>query len=420
MSKYRAVKRTGLNQGQLVLFLAVLSCFLRIPAEALAQRISFGVVTGATLLDDFPSGGIANPCVGNGCVASSVVQSNDASQRLLIGASAEVAASKSLSFEIEALHRTIRNNSRIDYTPPVDLGNGVPVASQSFSGSDHAWEFPTLAKFRLPTFRTHPVLEFGSTFHSTQDGTVFGMTVGAGVEVPLKHLSLVPRVRYTRWPAKDGGFDPLVGLFTPRQDQIAIIVGFGQAASTSTRPNAFGKAVSIGGVVGMGLSNDFPSTVSDINGIPGSRSFSDAKSPVIGLMIELEPIRKLFIEFNGLYRPLHLADETLLSSSGQPIPPTRSGRVTVLTWEFPILAKYKVASARTKPFFEVGPAFRSSGNLNGANPSKYGATGGAGVEARWGKVRISPALRYTRWANDQTMASSTNRNQIEAIIGFSY
>ncbi len=304
--------------------------------------------------------------------------------------------------------------------PPVDLGNGVTVASQSFTGTDHTWEFPTLAKFRLPTFRAHSVFEFGSTFHSTQDGTEFGITLGAGVEVPVKRLSFVPRVRYTRWSAKDGGIDPLPGLLTPRQDQIAIIVGFSQAAATSTRPNAFGKDVSIGGVVGIGVSNDFPSTVKDINGIPGSRSFSDSKSPVLGLMIEFEPIRKLFIELNGLYRPLHLSDESLLSGSGQPISPNRTGRVTVLTWEFPILAKYKFTTGRTNPFFEVGPAFRSNGNLNGANPSKYGATGGAGVEVRWGKVRISPTLRYSRWANDQTTASPTNRNQIEAIIGISY
>jgi hypothetical protein len=84
---------------------------------------------------------------------------------------------------------------------------------------------------------------------------------------------------------------------------------------------ALGKDVSIGGIVGLGLSDDFPSTVQDVNGIPGSRSFSDSKSPVLGLMIEFEPIRNLFIEFNGLYRPLHLTDESLLSSSGQPMPP---------------------------------------------------------------------------------------------------
>ena len=395
MGKYRSAT---------LLTLAVLSCFFRIPAEALAQKISFGVVTGTTLMDDFPSGSIARPCVGNGCGSVSIFQSNDASERFIIGASAEVAASKSLSFEIEALYRPILRISRIDYMPPVDLGNGVTLASQSLSGGDHTWEFPTLAKFRIPAFRTHPVLEVGSTFRSTQDGTVFGVTAGAGVEVPLKNLSLVPRVRYTRWPAKAGGSNPLIALSTPpRQDQIAIIVGFSQAASTSTRPNAFGKAVSIGGIVGMGLSDDFPSSVSDCD-----RSND-----------ELEPIRKLFIEFNGLYRPLHLADESLLSSSGQPIPPIRTGRATVLTWEFPILAKYKLTTARTKPFFEVGPAFRPSGNLNGANPSKYGATAGGGVEAKWGKVQLSPALRYTRWAIDQT-ATPTNRNQIEAIIGFSY
>jgi hypothetical protein len=407
------------NGAAKLLILAVLSCFVRIPAEALAQKISFGVVTGTTLMDDFPSGSVTHPCVGNGCVGASIFQSNDASQRFIIGASAEVAASKSISFEIEALHRPIRQSSRIDYIPPVDLGNGVPVASQSFMGTDHAWEFPTLAKFRLPTFRAHTVLEVGSTFHSTQDGTEFGITVGAGVEVPIKRLSIVPRVRYTRWPSKDGGVDPIFGLFTPRQDQIAIVVGISQPASTSTRPNAFGTAVSIGAVVGMGVSSDFPSTIHDINGIPGSRSFSDSKSPVLGLMIEFKPIRELFIELNGLYRPLHLTDEILLSRSGQPISPERSGRITVLTWEFPILAKYKLTTARTKPFFEVGPTFRSSGNLNNANPSKYGATGGGGVEAKWGKVRISPTLRYTWWANDQT-ATPTNRKQIEAIIGFSY
>jgi hypothetical protein len=236
-----------LHRRPLVVFLVVLPCLLRIPEETYAQRISFGVVAGATFLDDFRSGSIAHPCVGNGCAGTSLFQSTDASRRLIVGASAEVAASKSLSFEIEAQGRPIRTNSRIDYMPPVDLGNGVTVASQSFSGTDHTWEFPTLAKFRLPTFRTHLVLEFGSTFHSTQNGTEFGITVGAGVEVPMKRISFVPRVRYTRWPAKDGGIDTLHGLLSPRQDQIAIIVGFSQAAATSTRPNAFGKDVSIGG-----------------------------------------------------------------------------------------------------------------------------------------------------------------------------
>jgi hypothetical protein len=94
--------------------------------------------------------------------------------------------------------------------------------------------------------------------------------------------------------------------------------------------------------------------------IPGSRSFSDSKSPVIGLTIELEPIRRLFIEFNGLYRPLHLTDESLLFGSGQPMLPKTIGHETVLTWEFPILAKYKLPTARAKPFFEIGPSFRST------------------------------------------------------------
>jgi len=88
----------GKNRSATLLTLAVLSCFFRIPAEALAQKISFGVVTGTTLMDDFPSGSIARPCVGNGCGSVSIFQSNDASERFIIGASAEVAASKRRAF----------------------------------------------------------------------------------------------------------------------------------------------------------------------------------------------------------------------------------------------------------------------------------------------------------------------------------
>ncbi|HET9131825.1 MAG TPA: hypothetical protein VFO86_12800, partial [Terriglobia bacterium] len=378
-----------MNQRKQVLCLVVLSCFLSIAAEALAQQISFGAVTGVALLDDFRSGSISRACDVSGCVGTTLFQSSDDSRRLIFGASAEVAASKILSFEFEALYRPVRDISRIDYMPPVDLGNGVTVGSQSISGTDHTWEFPTFAKFRLPTFRTHTVFEFGSILQSTQEGTEFGITAGVGVEVPVKRLSIVPRLRYTRWPSKSAGSDPLTGLLTPRQDQFAIVVGFSQPASTSAGPNALGKRVSIGGVLGLGLSDAFPSRVDNINGVPASRSISDSKSPVLGLMIEFEPVKNFSIEFNSLYRPLHIIDESLLSN-----PQTTIGRFSVLTWEFPILAKYKFSVAQAKPFFEAGPAFRSSGNVNSTNPSRYGATGGAGVEIKWGRIRISPALRY--------------------------
>ncbi len=42
------------------------------------------------------------------------------------------------------------------------------------------------------------------------------------------------------------------------------------------------------------------------------------------------------------------------------------------------------------------------------------------MEARFGKLRISPAIRYTRWGNDTPGAPSTFLNEVEALVGFAF
>jgi len=69
----------------------------------------------------------------------------------------------------------------------------------------------------------------------------------------------------------------------------------------------------------------------------------------------------------------------------------------------------------------LGPALRASGNLNNSNPSRYGAAAGFGLEIRAGRMTISPTMRFTRWAADQSSASmATNRNQAELLFGFRF
>ena len=106
-----------------------------------------------------------------------------------------------------------------------------------------------------------------------------------------------------------------------------------------------------------------------------------------GLTVQMTVVGNLALEVNAIYKPLRAGSDNL-------------SRFSVLTWQFPVLAKYSWAKFRLRPFAEAGPSFRLSGNLNGFSPSHYGITVGGGLEMRRQGLRLSPALRCTRWAND--------------------
>lgn len=151
----------------------------------------------------------------------------------------------------------------------------------------------------------------------------------------------------------------------------------------------------------------------------GLRSYSTRKDYAVGPMIEVSlPWRGLLVEIDALYRPMSLTTAVVLPGGTL----NSVSPATVVTWEFPVLAKYRFTSGKVRPFIEAGPSFRASGNLNTAAPSVYGGTAGFGVEAHVGKVKISPVFRYTRWAADAAVApfgSPTKRDQVELLAGFS-
>ncbi len=194
------------------------------------------------------------------------------------------------------------------------------------------------------------------------------------------------------------------------------------------------KAEAIGRLTG-GIAHDFNNLLTVINGyatllanrlplkdpsrshvesIQSARTRAAALTPAVASFSRRQVLQPVVLGLD------HVVEEIGLSVFRNPF--------TVLTWQFPVLAKYRVARARFSPFLEGGPSLRLSGNNNGYNPSWYGATVGAGVEvASMGGVRLSPAVRYTRWAKDEARSRSpgydysrTAPNQLEILVGFSF
>ncbi len=151
-------------------------------------------------------------------------------------------------------------------------------------------------------------------------------------------------------------------------------------------------------------------------GFEGWRFWSKSKDYVIGGMLEIRFNPRWSLEVNGLFRQLHghsarvsLPEGSLGDASPEP----------VVTWEFPVLARYRFQGRRVNPFLEAGPSFRTTGNLN-TRPSHHGIAAGAGLEMNWLGLKIAPAVRYTLWAGEQhTEGLQTAPDQIELLVGFS-
>ena len=166
---------------------------------------------------------------------------------------------------------------------------------------------------------------------------------------------------------------------------------------------SFAQNISIGAALGTSLTSSFhpPSMAIGFH-------YSDARTLVVGAVSEWSVPGRVSIEAAGLYRRLHAL-----------IPPTSS--FSVVTWEFPILANYRLSVAGVTALLEAGPSLRATGNLNDIHPSHYGFTAGLGVETQVGRLRVAPLARHTHWAADQHPTPSTVRtkaDQLELLVVF--
>ncbi|HSR07067.1 MAG TPA: hypothetical protein VLM42_07955, partial [Bryobacteraceae bacterium] len=166
---------------------------------------------------------------------------------------------------------------------------------------------------------------------------------------------------------------------------------------------AFAQRLSLGFIGGANLTHDFSTSSSQYvdpsypNGLSSFVLFSDSHSLIVGPTVEVDFAKELSIEIDALHRNLELQNASI-PPGGQRV--TGSDPDEIGTWEFPFLLKYKIPASKIRPFMELGPSFRVRKNPNSTEPSSYGFAAGLGAEFRLGRFRLSPTIRYTRWADE--------------------
>jgi outer membrane protein W len=311
----------------------------------------------------------------------------------------EIGLRKGLSIEANALRR------KLNY----EYDSGFPGRLPD-RGSASTWQLPILLKYRFQGPKVKPFVAIGPSFrpyttqhHANARPSKIGITGGVGVEIGAGKFRISPTLRYTHWAAENQApFNPTVA------NQLEVLVGFHYATASGLRTPS-GRKIWLGIIAGVPLTNDLPPIAPDAILYSGTHKRMFNFRSAAGLLVEAPIIGNLSLEVNALYRRLHFKD----------VPNV------VVTWQIPILAKYKFAnSSNLTPYVEAGPSLRLTGNLNSTDPSHLGITAGIGVEthAKW--LRVAPTLRYTRWKTDYPSRYAfqvfTKSDQVELLVGFSF
>jgi hypothetical protein len=160
---------------------------------------------------------------------------------------------------------------------------------------------------------------------------------------------------------------------------------------------------------------------------------------IVGPTVELSLPHGLAIEADALYRRFSYTSFSRHSGSGQ------DDRTTGNAWEFPLLAKYRFAGTRVRPYVDAGVAWNALSGLNQtrttttfdlrrivttiSTPGEVkhrfaaGFAAGAGLDVHALFFHVSPEIRYTRWATQNFSdggSVETNRNQAEVLLGITF
>lgn len=256
-----------------------------------------------------------------------------------------------------------------------------------------------------------PFVEAGPSFRTRHnpaptEPSQVGVSAGAGIEWRAGAFRISQALRYTRWQY-DGDYPRIA----TKRDQIELVAGISYGTSLPSW-RVRGRKLRFGMIGGAPLTDG-------LQQIPAPDRIDELPGYIGDLAAELELSRRFSIEANGLYRPFR-TDRI----SESPVFGESHFEFTVVTWQFPALVKYSLRpESRIQPVLEAGPSFRLSGNLNGANPSSFGFTAGGGFQTFYQALKLSPALRYMRWAEDSNpypWAFRTGQNQVELLVSFTF
>jgi hypothetical protein len=376
---------------------------LSVSSQASAQKVTLGVLAGASLTEDYRDASFANP--------GGTRYVRNASQWFMIGPTLDVGLTDNVSAEVNAIRRRIRYTELTIYPTPLELPNATVYQLGPFLQDGYTWQISALGKYRFSGARVRPFTELGFSFLPVENRDHTGITAGSGVELPIGRLSFTPTIRYTRWLT-----NPELGAVA---NQLQFLVGI-RENSKSQRPTIMGHPLSLGFVIGTGITKLLKER-SD----PASQrgATSDPHTPIAGIRFGLPVTENFSVEVDGLFRGTHQISGAL-DPDGSIVRTEHSG-TAFLTWEFPLLAKYKLPASKVAPVFELGPSVRITAHTQSENYSHYGATAGVGVAGRFKKMSVSPTLRYTHWAADKKRnglepGTRTSPNQFEVVVGFTF
>ena len=194
-----------------------------------AGPLTFGIRGGVPLTDFFDD--INN---GNFVLTS-------ATNRYIIGPTVELHLPFGLGLEVDALYRRLNYNSSF---------HAVDVVTNNRT-TGNAWEFPLLAKYRLPAPLVKPYIKAGVAFDTLSgieqtvvntvlpnrqtttttsnpselnNSTTKGFVIGFGADIKAIVLHISPEIRYTRWGSAH--FKIPNGSTLSNQNQAEFLVGF--------------------------------------------------------------------------------------------------------------------------------------------------------------------------------------------------
>ena len=143
--------------------------------------------------------------------------------RYLVGPMVELRLPFGLGVEFDALYR------HFDYT---DIVGSAASAVTNF-GHSGDWEFPLVAKYKFPGPVIRPYVEGGIAWDTlsglgnsigitTQNNTVHGVVLGAGVDVHVVVIHVAPEIRFTRWTSQHFN---IANVLSSNQSQAEFLVG---------------------------------------------------------------------------------------------------------------------------------------------------------------------------------------------------
>ena len=154
----------------------------------------------------------------------------------------------------------------------------------------------------------------------------------------------------------------------------------------------------------FGLKGGFPLTYSESSQTGVNFTIdSSSRRFIIGGTAELGLPFGISVEGDVLYHPYNLRD-------------SRFGVTNYTLFEIPVLAKLRIGNGLARPYVDAGPEFRTS--PSDLSLSHDGFVIGGGIEFRLLLLRISPEVRYTRWASSSVEGS--NPNQAAVLLGVTF